>query len=65
MPMSRSKDFVWNVNLNASYNKNKLLELYNGVDEYTVSTTAIKLEVGHPVTEFYLPRYAGVNPGKR
>lgn len=58
----RTKDFVWNVNLNASYNKNKLLELYNGVDEYTVSTTAIKLEVGHSVTEFYLPRYAGVNP---
>lgn len=58
----RTKDFVWNVNANASYNKNKLLELYNGVQEYEVSTTATKLVVGHSVSEFYINRYAGVNP---
>ena len=58
----RTKDFVWSVNANASYNKNKLLELYNGVQEYEVSTTATKLVVGHSVSEFYINRYAGVNP---
>lgn len=57
----RTKDFVWSVNANASYNKNKLLELYNGVQEYEVSTTATKLVVGHSVSEFYINRYAGVN----
>lgn len=58
----RTKDFVWSVNANASYNKNKLLELYNGVQEYEVSTTATKLVAGHSVSEFYINRYAGVNP---
>ena len=58
----RTEDFVWNVSANASYNKNEITELYNGVQEYTVGTTATKLVVGHPVGEFYLNRYAGVNP---
>ncbi len=58
----RTEDFVWNVSANASYNKNEITELYNGVQEYTVGTTATKLVVGHPVGEFFLNRYAGVNP---
>ena len=58
----RTEDFVWNVNANASYNKNEITELYNGVQEYVVGTTATKLVVGHSVGEFYLNRYAGVNP---
>ena len=47
---------------NASYNKNKIVELYNGLDEYEMSTTNLKLIVGHSAREFYLNRYAGVNP---
>ena len=58
----RTKDFTWNLNANVSYNKNKLLELYNGVQEYVNSTTGLKYVVGHPVHEFFLNRYAGVNP---
>ncbi len=58
----RTEDFVWNVSANASYNKNEITELYNGVQEYTVGTTATKLVVGHSVGEFFLNRYAGVNP---
>ena len=57
-----NKDWIWNVNANVSYNKNKLVELYNGVQEYEVATTATKLVVGHSVSEFYINRYAGVNP---
>ena len=58
----RVGDFTWNLNANISYNKNELKELYNGVDEYVNSTTGIRYEVGHPVSEFYMVRYAGVNP---
>ena len=56
------KDFMWSVNANVGYNHNRLTELYNGVDEYETSNTSTKLVVGHPVGEFYINRYAGVNP---
>ena len=58
----RTKDFIWNLSANVSYNKNKLLELYNGVQEYVNSTTGLKYVVGHPVHEYFMNRYAGVNP---
>ena len=58
----RTDDFVWNVSANASYNENEITELYNGVKEYVVGTTATKLVVNHPIGEFYLNRFAGVNP---
>ncbi len=54
--------FTWNISANVSYNKNKITELYNGLNEYELSTTGTKLVVGHPVGEFYINRYAGVNP---
>ena len=56
------KDFSWNVNANVGYNYNEITELYNGLDEYEMSGTSTKLVVGHPVGEFYINRYAGVNP---
>ena len=56
------KDFVWTVNANVSYNRNKITELYNGVQEYELANTNTKLVVGHPLGEFYINRYAGVNP---
>lgn len=58
----RTKNITWNVNANASYNKNEITELYNGVQEYVVSTSGTKLVVGHSYGEFYMNRYAGVNP---
>ena len=56
------KDFVWTVNANFSYNHNRITELYNGVTEYEMANTNTKLVVGHPLGEFYINRYAGVNP---
>ena len=56
------RDFTWNINANVGYNHNRLTELYNGVDEYETANTSTKLVVGHPVGEFYMNRYAGVNP---
>lgn len=58
----RTKDFNWNVNVNVSYNHNEIKELYNGLDEYVVSTTGTKLVVGHSYGEFFLNKFAGVNP---
>ena len=58
----RTKSFVWNISTNISYNRNKITELYNGLDEYELSSTSTKLVVGHPIGEFYINRYAGVNP---
>lgn len=58
----RTKDFTWNLNANVSYNKNELTELYNGMDEYEVASSGVKLVVGHSPHEFFINRYAGVNP---
>lgn len=58
----QTKDWNWNISANISYNKNEITELYNGVQEYTIATTGTKLVVGHSYGEFYLNRYAGVNP---
>ena len=56
------KDFSWNINANVGYNHNRITELYNGVQEYELANTNTKLVVGHPLGEFYINRYAGVNP---
>jgi TonB-linked SusC/RagA family outer membrane protein len=56
----RAGDFSWNVNANISYNHNELTELYNGITEYVNGST--KLVVDHSIGEFFVNRYAGVNP---
>ena len=58
----RTDHFLWNVSANVSYNQNEITELYNGITEYEVGGTSTKLVVGHSVGEFYVNRYAGVNP---
>ncbi len=56
------KNFTWTANANVSYNKNMITELYNGGTEFELSNTSKKLVVGHDAGEFYINRYAGVNP---
>lgn len=58
----RTKNFSWNLSANASYNLNKITELYNGLDEYELANTGTLLKVGHSYGEFYVVRNAGVNP---
>lgn len=57
-----TNDFIWSASANISYNYNKITELYNGVTEYELANTNTKLVVGHSIGEFYINRYAGVNP---
>lgn len=53
------KYFEWNLSLNASHNKNKLLELYNGIEK--VMGNNIWRE-GYDINTLYLIRWAGVDP---
>jgi hypothetical protein len=54
--------FLWTANANFSYNRNRIVSLYNGVTEYEMANTNTKLAVGHSVGEFFINRFAGVNP---
>lgn len=56
------KDFYWGARFTANYNRNKILELFNGQDEYLIPNTSIKLQVGKPYGEFYMVRRKGVDP---
>jgi TonB-linked SusC/RagA family outer membrane protein len=57
----RSKDFNWDVNLNITYLKNKVIDLLPGVDTFA-SKGAFRNVVGKSIYEFYLPVWAGVDP---
>ncbi len=58
----QTENFLWSVNANFFYNRNKIVELYNGVQEYELANTSKKLVVGHDSNEYYMNRFAGVNP---
>lgn len=55
----RNKDTDWWVELNAAHNRNKLVELYNGLEK--VMGNYIWRE-GHDLNTFYIIRWAGVDP---
>ncbi len=52
----------WSVSANVNYNKNEITELFNGRDEYVLSGTGLKLQVGHAYGEYFDVRWAGVDP---
>ena len=55
-------DFFWSIGVNFNYNKNQITQLFNGLDEYVLANTGMKLQVGHPYGEYYMVRWAGVDP---
>jgi TonB-linked SusC/RagA family outer membrane protein len=55
----RSGDFHWTMGLNATYNKNKVLKLYQ--NKPIINDTKI-IKVGSPINTWYMPKWAGVNP---
>ncbi len=55
-------DFTWLLNANVSYNHNRITELYTGANEYEIANSNLKLVVGHDSGEFFINRFAGVNP---
>ena len=54
--------FDWSVNGNINYNKNEILELFGGRDEYVIPNTGLKLQKGKPYGEYFYNRWHGVNP---
>lgn len=58
----RTENFTWNLFANATYNHNEITELFNGNDQFEISGSSIMLKKGHSMGEFYINRYAGVNP---
>lgn len=58
----KGNEWYWGIRANFNYNRNRITELFNGRDSYTVAGTGIRYEVGHQAGEFYTVRYLGVDP---
>lgn len=59
-----TQDVKFSIGGNFSTVENEVTELPldpNGI-ERTITTTITRIETGHPVREFYMPTWAGVNP---
>lgn len=56
----KTKDFNWTLRANFNYNKNTITGLYDGLEDVTLGVS--KLAVGRPAYEYYMVRYAGVDP---
>ncbi|MCM1110203.1 MAG: SusC/RagA family TonB-linked outer membrane protein [Clostridium sp.] len=58
------QDKNWFVGLraNMNYNDNEITKLFQGRDYFTQDGTGLRLEVGHKAQEYYMVRYAGVDP---
>lgn len=57
-----SEEFYWNVGFNISHNKSLILDLGPDVEAINPSSWVTQYRVGHPMYEYYLHDYAGVNP---
>lgn len=58
----QTRDFMWNVYANVSFNRTRLLKLFNGLDELAFPNAGLKYEVGHDPFENYSVLWAGVDP---
>ena len=57
----QTKDFVWDLDFNFSYNSDKILDLA-GDDDIIMGDTKKIWKVGESQYEFYMPTWAGVDP---
>ena len=51
----------WSITANVNYNQNEITSLFNGMDEYVLANTGLKLQVGKPYGEYFYTRWAGVD----
>lgn len=54
-----NRGFKWTSSFNIAFQKNKLLELYDGLDALPGDAT---IRVGYPIGSFFTSEWAGVNP---
>jgi len=57
----RGRDYFLRLNATFNYNREKVTELFNGLDQWEINNTGITYVVGQPVS-FYYPIWAGVDP---
>jgi TonB-linked SusC/RagA family outer membrane protein len=57
----RNKDWYVTPYLNVNYNKNKVVELFQGNDYWIIPNTGVCWAIGQPVCFFY-PLFAGIDP---
>jgi TonB-linked SusC/RagA family outer membrane protein len=56
----KAKDFMWDMGINFTYNRNRVKDLYAGKTEQINGFTITK--VGQPINTWYLVEVAGVDP---
>lgn len=56
----RTHDYFFNINVNYAWNKNKIDELFYGLQEWEVKNSLLNYMVGKSLN-FYMPIYAGVD----
>ena len=63
MKLKTLDDFTWNIGASYSIYDNEVVKLVDENDLFTVANNYTGLRIGEEVHTFFLPRYAGVNPG--
>lgn len=61
----KNKEFQWNIDLNFSTLDNEVTYLPGGAYTYANRGATYKLEEGHSLYEFYMPKHARCESGKR
>ncbi|MEN8119693.1 MAG: TonB-dependent receptor [Bacteroidota bacterium] len=56
----KTNNFLWQMDVNLSYNKNEVIELYEGEP---ISSGIIRIEEGRDMDSYYTRIWHGVNPG--
>ncbi len=57
----KGRDYYMNARFALGYNREKVTELFNGLDRWEIANTGVAYVVGSPVM-YYYPIYAGVDP---
>lgn len=58
----KNQDWYVGARVQFNYNRNKILELWDGTDEYPVGSTGLIEKVGDVMDQYYAVRYVGVDP---
>lgn len=58
----QSRDFKWNIGVNAGINQNRILRVTDVTDELPDGDTRV-IKVGYPYGTYTAPQWAGVDPG--
>ena len=58
----KTKDWYVGARVGFNYNRNRIMELWDGTDEFPVSSTGLIQKVGDVMSQYYAVRYVGVDP---